>query len=463
MNIGLIRKNIFVFSTGEIVSRILNFFALVYVARILFVSDFGEINLAIVLVSYFTILLGFIHDDIATKEIASGELNEIDYRNNVLSLRLIISVLLYAMLIIFVLSFIRNDSVRFFAIVYGLSIISTGVYTNWFFRGKEKFLPISIGLVISSLLNLVSVFLFINNSADSNIAIWIITLKEILNSIILFVFYLTKKPTIKFSLNVAIAKNLFKQSYPLALSALLLLMNFNIDQLMLGIMTNSAEVGYYSASVKFIFLAFIPASIIYQTFYPQMSKASSGTGNLRQLLQNYSKVLFACGLIFTILGYSFSKTIIEITYGVNYHYSITLLKILMLSLFLGYFNRVYGNPLIAIGKQNQYLTAIIVGVLVNIFVNLLLIPKLYSVGSAYASVLSELSVFIILLYIHKKNFGNLYLNSLVKSVVLGVILIVTVYILQYNEVSNSLIFILIIILLIPMMDWIRKILFNKNS
>ena len=89
MNLRIIQKNIFVFSVGEIVSRIFNFFALVFIARILLVEDFGEINLAIVLVSYFSILLGFIHDDIATKEISSGLLDEIDFRNSVLSLRLI--------------------------------------------------------------------------------------------------------------------------------------------------------------------------------------------------------------------------------------------------------------------------------------------------------------------------------------------------------------------------------------
>lgn len=462
MNLRMIQKNIFVFTTGEIVSRILNFFALVYAARILLVEDFGAINLAIVLVSYFTILLGFIHDDIATKEISSGAIDEIDFRNNVLSLRLIISLLLYVILIIFVLSYINNNSVRLFAIVYGISIISTGLYTNWFFRAKEKFLPISIGLVISSLLNLISVFIFINNSTDSNIAIWIITLKEILNSIILFVFYLTKKPTLKFSLNISIAKRLFKQSYPLAFSAFLLLMNFNIDQLMLGIMTNSTEVGFYSASVKFVFLAFIPASIIYQTFFPQMSKANSKKEDLKQLLQNYSKVLFAFGLIISIILYTFSKELMEITYGINYQYSIPLLKILMLNLFLGYFNRVYGNPLIAIGRQNQFLTAIIAGVLVNIFANLILIPKSYAIGSAYASVLSELTVFIILLFIHKKNFGELYLSSLIKSVSLGIILIIIVYVLQRNDVSHPLIFILLITLLMPMFNWIRKILISAK-
>lgn len=461
MNLRLIRKNIFVFTTGEIVSRILNFFALVYVARILLVKDFGAINLAIVLVSYFTILLGFIHDDIATKEISGGVIDEIDFRNNVLSLRLIISLLLYVILIIFVLSYVNNNSVRMFAIVYGLSIISTGLYTNWFFRAKEKFLPISIGLVISSLLNLISVFLFINNFTGSNIAIWIITLKEILNSTILFIFYLIKKPTIRFSINVNIGKKLIKQSYPLAFSAFLLLMNFNIDQLMLGIMTNSTEVGYYSASVKFVFLAFIPSSIIYQTFLSQMSKANSDKDDLKQLLKNYSKILFAFGLIISIISYAFSKEIIEITYGINYQYSIPLLKILMLKLFLGYFNRVYGNPLIAIGRQSQLLTAIIAGVLVNIIANLILIPKLYAVGAAYASVLSELLVFLILLFIHKKNFGELYLSSLMKSVALGIILIITVYVLQFNEVSNSLIFILLIILLTPIFNWIRRILFVK--
>ncbi len=227
MNFRLIRKNILVFTTGEIVSRILNFFALVYVARILLVEDFGAINLAIVLVSYFTILLGFIHDDIATKELSIGVADEIDFRNSVLSLRLLISLLLYVILIIFVLSYVNNNSVRIFAIVYGLSIISTGFYTNWFFRAKEKFLPISIGLVISSLVNLISVFLFINNFTDFNIAIWIITLKEILNSIILLIFYLIKKPTIKFSINVNIVKRLIQQSYSLAFSAFLLLMNFS--------------------------------------------------------------------------------------------------------------------------------------------------------------------------------------------------------------------------------------------
>lgn len=270
-----------------------------------------------------------------------------------------------------------------------------------------------------------------------------------------------KKPTIKFSINVNIVKRLIKQSYPLAFSAFLLLMNFNIDQLMLGIMTNSTEVGYYSASVRFVFLAFIPASIIYQTFFPQMSKVNLEKGDIKKLLQNYSKTLFAFGLIISIMSYTFSKEIIEITYGINYQYSIPLLKILMLNLLLGYLNRVYGNPLIAIGKQSQLLAAIIAGAIVNIFSNLILIPKLYAIGAAYASVLSELLVFLILLLLHKRNFGELYISNLIKSFSLGIILIIAVYVLQFYEISNSLLFILLITLLIPMFNWIRKILFIK--
>lgn len=461
MDLKLIRKNIFVFTSGETVSRFLNFIALVYVARILIVQDFGLINLAIVLVSYFSILLGFVHDDIATKEISEGVIDEIDIRNNVLSLRLVLSLLLYSLLVIIVLLFLKNNSVKYFSFVFGLSIISTGLYTNWFFRAKENFLPISIALVGSSLINLISVFLFINNPTNANIAIWIITSKEILNSVILFGFYLNNKSAIKISIQIEIAKRLIKNSIPLALSAFFVMMNFSIDQLMLGVMTNPIEIGYYSASVKIIFLALIPSSIIYQTFFPQMTKSNSNNDDLKNLMKNYSKVLFAIGLIISIVGFTLSREIIEITFGKNYQYSIPILQILMLNLLFGYFNRVYGNSLIAIGKQNLYLRAIIIGVLVNIVANLILIPKYLAVGSAYASVVSELLLFLVFLFIHKKNFGEIYLNNLIKAVFYGLVLMTAVLILRSIMVPTLLISISLIVLLLPMFNWIRKILFAK--
>lgn len=403
MNLKLIQKNIVFFSSGEIISRILNFITFILIARIIVVEDFGAMNISIVIVSYFTIALGFIHDDIATREISSGILNEKSFCDSVFTLRLIIGISLYLLIVFMYFIIDLSGQIKSYVLIYGITIISNALYTNWYIRAKEKYNLISICMILSSLTNLICVLLFIHEKNDSITAVWIITLKEILNSLFLLIYY-RKAIGVHFAFKIHTIKYLLNQSIPLALTALLLIANSNISLILICIISGNKEAGYFSAASKFVLISFIPFSIIYQSFLPQLSKNVNSL-SYSDIVNKYSKYLIGIGFIITLTGFLFSDEIIYFTYGSHYFYSIPLLKILMISVLINYFSRIYSGVFITTGKQKLFLLSIFFGVIINVIVNLILIPKYASLGAVFSSVLSEVFILLFLAIFYKTHFN----------------------------------------------------------
>ncbi len=61
-----------------------------------------------------------------------------------------------------------------------------------------------------------------------------------------------------------------------------------------------------------------------------------------------------------------------------------------------------GNPMMAWGKQKEYAIAISFGAITNIILNFILIPKYSYIGAAFATLLSEVAVFIGVFYLFNK-------------------------------------------------------------
>ena len=64
--------------------------------------------------------------------------------------------------------------------------------------------------------------------------------------------------------------------------------------------------------------------------------------------------------------------------------------------------------LLPIGRQKEYTTSVIIGCIVNCVFNLLLIPKLLSIGAAIATVIAEFSVTAVQAYFVRRDFDMYY-------------------------------------------------------
>lgn len=87
----------------------------------------------------------------------------------------------------------------------------------------------------------------------------------------------------------------------------------------------------------------------------------------------------------------------------------------------------YGRPEIAYIKENKYTILIIIGIIINIALNLLLIPKYEAVGAAIATILGQMVILILEIPIIKQFVNKSLMKSFTKYLLFSIIMYIVVY------------------------------------
>ncbi|MBI1937279.1 MAG: flippase [Ignavibacteriales bacterium] len=417
----IIFKNILSLSVSELIGRMLNFVSFALLARIILPDGFGIINFAFSFASYFLLVVNFGFDTTGTREIAQSRCDPSEYVSKLISLRLLLAVAGYFFLIT-VIYFVKIPSLVKTAVsIYGLSLFTNALLINWFYKGIEKTLPISIAQIVSALANLLGIIFFVHLSHDLLTAVWIVVFSSFLNAVILLAQFYKSKYKLSLRIDKIFFYETVRNSSPIGLSYFLIGIYYNLDQVMLGFMSSQSDLGYYSAAYKIFYIVIIPASIILNAFFPQMSRFSNDFEKLSQLLGTYSKLMFIAGFFICFFGLLNAETIIHLIFGGEYFSSVLLLKLLFINTVLVFINMTYGNPLLAWNRNRQYLTAIALGAVINVVLNFILIPAYKSTGAAAATICSEAVVFGGVFYYYRKYTGVIHFPLLAKVFMSGLI------------------------------------------
>jgi O-antigen/teichoic acid export membrane protein len=188
--------------------------------------------------------------------------------------------------------------------------------------------------------------------------------------------------------NVSFARQIIRESWPMALSALAGSIYHRIDQVMLHTLVGDRQLGYYVPAVNISELFSIFPIALMSTMLPILSKIILEKERFQRYLTfafRYLMILvFGISTVVT-LG---SSVIITFLYGQQYSASSLFLSILIWSeagVFLGV---IICNALIAKGLQKLILLSTSLGAVINVALNLLLIPKWGIIGAAWATVIS---------------------------------------------------------------------------
>lgn len=87
----------------------------------------------------------------------------------------------------------------------------------------------------------------------------------------------------------------------------------------------------------------------------------------------------------------------------------------------------YGRREIACIKENKYTILIIIGIIINIALNLLLIPKYEAVGAAIATILGQMVILILEIPIIKQFVNKSLMKSFTKYLLFSIIMYIVVY------------------------------------
>jgi O-antigen/teichoic acid export membrane protein len=185
------------------------------------------------------------------------------------------------------------------------------------------------------------------------------------------------------------AKRLLKDSWPFIGVAISVVIYERIDQVMLKNMINDYSVGIYSAAVKItgVFTSLSP--IFAYSFFPALvnSKKESNEKFEKRLVYLYS-FTFWFTLLLSVIVCKFSREIVIIIYGNKFIETHEILSIYIYTIIFAYIGGISSRFYIIENVQNLFLINLTLFAIINIFLNLLLIPKFESNGAAIASLIS---------------------------------------------------------------------------
>ena len=187
-----------------------------------------------------------------------------------------------------------------------------------------------------------------------------------------------------------ISHELIKLSLPLFLAGFTYLFMQYPDKIILGIFTNSIEVGLYAAAFTLSALVLLIYSAFSFNFRPVLAEyfAKKQFSDMEKLNSSTTKWIFLITFPLVVYIIIYSKEIIGLIYGPSFLNASLPLSILTFGLAFNGLTGLTGETLISIKKTDQNFYSELIGALSNIILNITLIPFLGIIGAAIGTSLS---------------------------------------------------------------------------
>lgn len=183
-------------------------------------------------------------------------------------------------------------------------------------------------------------------------------------------------------------KKLLINGFPIALFGLLNFIFFSTDQIILGKMRGVEEVGYYSLITKGILLINVIPFLIITALFPYLSANINDREKIKKITKKALIGLLGLGFFIALLIFVFAP-ILPFFVGKQYQPSVSLAQFLSWIIVFT-FPSVYLNYLyIAYNRQWLNFALTTFCAILNLVLNLILIPKFGMFAAAFTSILSQ--------------------------------------------------------------------------
>ncbi|SCI70843.1 Putative O-antigen transporter [uncultured Clostridium sp.] len=423
--------------------------AIPYTTRLFGPEVLGEINFANSIVQYFLMIstagipiyavreIAKARDD---KELLNKKFKEIAILQAIFA---IVSTILYVILIF--------NMPRFRAEIYiylflGIQIISNIFNYVWFIQGIEKYRYVAITTFITKVINIVLIFTLLKSREDYNLYAFImgitVFINVFLNMIISIRLFKDLKYDQKININYKNLKLHMKFIFIFFLSDVAVKVYTAMDQTMLGIIDSNEAVGYYSMSIRLVktLLTFVTSLSV--VLLPRISNSiiNNKSSDVKKYLSISIKLVYLIAIpaIFGILA--IGEEIINIYLGSEFLQSASVFKLVSILLLIIGLSNVFGvQVMIPYGKEKKFTTILIYAAISNFIINLLLIPEFSYIGAAFATILAELLVTVLMYFEVKKILGSVpEVFNVTKFIVPSLVFYIIIKLIIKNIITSDL-------------------------
>ena len=295
----------------------------------------------------------------------------------------------------------------YFMILLGiltLTFTMLGEFFSTFYIAHERIIEVN---KINLMSNLIKLFTIIVLGATSTLNVYtyllILVLPLILNTI-----FLRKnlKINFKYTLNKILLKKEFKFGLTIYLATMFIFMNYKVDQFFIKFNLGEAQLGIYTVAVSLAELLFlIPGSVAGAILGRLYNMSNDDAHERKKLTMGTIKVTFYVTFILMIAGI-ICTGLIPLVYGRAYSGAVVPTIILFLGILFASIGKISASYFQSSGEPKVHLYITFLVFLVNIVLNLALIPLVGIVGAAIASSVSYTfyGIAYVVIFIKKEQF-----------------------------------------------------------
>lgn len=320
------------------------------------------------------------------------------YFGHIISLRLILSVL-YALVtfgLAFVLGYEKSSFMMLSWLIINQILASLILYVRSNLAGLLLFKRDSIISVLDRFLLIVICGTLLwggvtNSTFDIYWFIWAQTFTYTITLLVALYFLLSKQNVSKLRFRKNVSLNILKKSFPYALLILLMTIYYRSDSVMLERMLEDGktQAGIYANGFRFFEAANNIALLFATLLLPMFANLIKNKKSIEGLVSLSFRVLMSGAIAIAIICFYYSFNLISARYSFNNEESSRVFGVLMFCFLAISSTYIFGTLLTANGNLKTLNKIAFAGVVLNIGLNLILIPYYKAYGAAIASLITQ--------------------------------------------------------------------------
>lgn len=206
--------------------------------------------------------------------------------------------------------------------------------------------------------------------------------------------------------NLSFFRMILKKSFPFAILYLLMSFYNRIDSVMIERILpesiSALETGIYASAFRLLDALVMISYLFSVILLPLFSRMLKDKEDLTPIIRTSFSLLFYFAVTATILLLNFRYPVLDFLYTEHVTESADVFRFLLPCIIPISFTYIFGTLLTANGNMKLLNITSIVGIGVNVLVNLLLIPRMHAVGAAVASLSTQTVVAAVQIFIVSK-------------------------------------------------------------
>jgi len=385
-----VARNALARTIGETASKVASIAFFVVMARALGETGFGEFMFALSLATVLVVASGFGFDELVTREVARDRETAHAYLSDTVALRAATCAPLLALgVAIVALGGHGTEAVVAFVLV-GVGVAIENVGHSWTSilqaLGRQEIVAVAlvlqrfatalagIGVLLlgGGLLAAAAVFL-----AGSLIGLATVAVQ-------------LRRRVLRPRLDVDPSRwrPLVVAAFPIGVNTLIFTVLLKLDQTLLGVLSGAAEVGIYAAAMRLVEATMFIPWAFHAAMIPWLAVQEPGSAALRRgyelALKALTVVLLPVGLAFVVLA----DPLIDVLYGAAYDDAVLPLRLLGLTTVLYGLNSMAAVTMAARDRPARFTGVLVAITVLNVVLNLVLIPLHGATGAAIAALAS---------------------------------------------------------------------------